>query len=151
MNVEQILRNKGSRVITIRPQLTLTDAAAALGLHHIGALVVSDESDPILGILSERDIVKAIAARGSHALSETVAANMTKDVIVCTGEATLIDILELMTNKKFRHMPVIENERLIGLISQGDIVKYRMAQIEAEHDEMIDYITTAGEKHVSPS
>lgn len=150
MNVEQILRGKGPKVISIRPLLTLNDAASALDIHRIGALLVCDDDNAILGILSERDIVRAVAKRGAGALSETIADNMTKEVVVCTGEASLIEVLELMTNRKFRHMPVVDNEKLVGIISIGDIVKHRIAQIEAEREEMLDYIATAGEKHASP-
>ncbi len=148
MSVQQILHNKGPKVISIRPGLTLSDAASALHHHRIGAVVVADEQTALLGILSERDIVRAIAERGAVALSETIADNMTRDVVVCTGQATLIEVLELMTNRKFRHMPVVENGSLLGLISIGDIVKYRIAQIEAEREEMRDYIATAGERHL---
>lgn len=144
MNVEHILRGKEAKIVSIRPALSLIDAASALSLHRIGAVLVSNEDNPILGILSERDIVRAVATRGAGALAESVADNMTSEVVVCTASASLIEVLEIMTNRKFRHMPVVENEQLIGIISIGDIVKYRIAQIEAEREEMRDYIASAG-------
>ncbi len=149
MNVQQLLREKGNRVISIRPLLTLSDAASMLSQHGIGALIVADEEYDILGILSERDIVRAVAARGTSALTETVADNMTEEVIVCTGEAPLEEVMELMTNNKFRHMPVIDGERLTGIVSIGDIIKHRIAEILAEKEEMRDYIAKAGENRVS--
>ena len=145
MNVEHLLRNKGRKIISIRPQLTLSDAASSLSLHRIGALIVSDDDNPILGILSERDIVWAIAARGAAALKETIADNMTREVVVCTGAATTIEVMEQMTNNKFRHMPVVESGKLLGIVSIGDIVKHRIAEVEAETEEMREYIAKAGE------
>lgn len=145
MNVEHLLRDKGRRIISIRPQLMLSDAAASLSLHRIGALIVSDEDHPILGILSERDIVWAVAARGASALKETISDNMTREVVVCTRAATTNEVMEQMTINKFRHMPVVENGVLLGIVSIGDIVKHRIAEVEAETEEMREYIAKAGE------
>ena len=143
MTVERILSEKGRTVVTIAPDRTLADAARLLTEKRIGAVVVGDSSRPVLGILSERDIVRALAARGAQILEEPVSHCMTAKVVTCVGHTGVIDVLELMTEGKFRHVPVVEDHRLVGIVSIGDIVKYRLAQAEAESRAMRDYIATA--------
>jgi CBS domain-containing protein len=143
MTVERILSGKGRAVVTIESDRTLADAARLLTEKRIGAVVVSDSSRPVVGILSERDIVRAIAGRGAQVLDEPVSRCMTVKVVTCVGHTGVIEILELMTEGKFRHVPVVEDHRLVGIVSIGDIVKYRLAQAEAESAAMRDYIATA--------
>jgi CBS domain-containing protein len=143
MNVDHILQAKGRSVTTIEPACTLCDAARLLSERRIGAVVVSDAFRPVLGILSERDIVRALAARGAEALQEPVSRSMTQKVVTCTGAVAINEVMELMTEGKFRHVPVVEGGRLVGIISIGDVVKHRVAEIEAETAAMRDYIATA--------
>lgn len=143
MTVEHILRIKGRNVVTIEPQRTLAQAAQLLSERRIGAAVVGDTFRPVLGILSERDIVRAVAARGPAALDEPVAQSMTEKVVTCTGASAIDEVMGLMTDGKFRHVPVVENGRLCGIVSIGDIVKHRLAEVEAESRAMRDYIATA--------
>jgi CBS domain-containing protein len=143
MTVEHILLEKGRDVATIAPQRSLADAARMLSEKRIGAVVVADGPDKVLGILSERDIVRAIARGGSGALDHAIADHMTRDVVTCTGNSAVNELMELMTERKFRHVPVVENGRLSGIVSIGDVVKHRVAEIEAEHQAMREYIATA--------
>jgi CBS domain-containing protein len=143
MTVERILSEKGRAVVTIEPDHTLAEAARLLTEKRIGAVVVTDKSHPVIGILSERDIVRGIASHGAKILEEPVSHCMTTKVVTCVGHTGVIDILELMTEGKFRHVPVVEDHRLVGIVSIGDIVKYRLAQAEAETRAMRDYIATA--------
>jgi CBS domain-containing protein len=143
MNVEHILSEKGREVATIAPHTTLMEAARALSEKRIGALVVSDSGNPVLGILSERDIVRAVAASGGAALDEPVSRYMTAKVVTCTSRSVINDLMETMTKGKFRHVPIVENGRLIGIVSIGDIVKFRVAEIESESQALREYIATA--------
>jgi CBS domain-containing protein len=143
MNVEHILLEKGREVVTIAPQLTLMEASRTLSDKRIGAVVVSDASDPVLGILSERDIVRAVAANGAAVLNEPVSRYMTAKVVTCTSRSAINDLMETMTKGKFRHVPIVENGRLLGIVSIGDIVKFRVAEIESESQALREYIATA--------
>jgi CBS domain-containing protein len=143
MNVEHILSDKGRQVVTVPPHMSLMDAARTLSEKRIGALVVGDAGDPVLGILSERDIVRAIAASGPAALDETVSRHMTGKVVTCTSRSVINDLMETMTTGKFRHVPVVENGQLTGIVSIGDIVKFRVAEIESESQALREYIATA--------
>jgi CBS domain-containing protein len=143
MNVEHILSEKGRKVVTIDPQRTLADAARTLSEKRIGAIVVSTSAQPVLGILSERDIVRAISEKGAAALDEPVSRYMTAKVVTCTGRSAINDLMETMTTGKFRHVPIVEEGRLTGIVSIGDVVKYRVAEIEIESRALRDYITTA--------
>jgi CBS domain-containing protein len=143
MNVDHILSEKGREVFTITPDLSLAEAARTLSQRRIGALLVSDPGNPVLGILSERDIVRALAANGPSALEEPVSRYMTGKVVTCTSHTAINDLMETMTTGKFRHVPVVENGRLIGLVSIGDIVKFRVAEIESESRALREYIATA--------
>ncbi len=143
MTVEHILRGKGRNVVTIEPEQTLAQAAQLLSERRIGAVIVGDTFRPVMGILSERDIVRALAARGAAALDEPVSRSMTEKVVTCTAASAINEVMEIMTDGKFRHVPVIENGRLTGIVSIGDIVKHRLAEVEAETQAMRDYIATA--------
>jgi len=147
MNVKTILaakaRNLGGDVICIEPTATLAAAARLLAAHRIGAVVIRGPGESLAGILSERDIVRAIAAHGASALDIPVSQVMTREVETCTGSDSCASIMERMTAGKFRHMPVMENGRMIGLISIGDVVKQRVEEIERETDAMREYIRSA--------
>ena len=143
MNVEHILSDKGRQVETIAPQASLMEAARTLSEKRIGAVLVSDAGHPFLGILSERDIVRAVAADGADALDQPVSRYMTSKVVTCTTRSAINDLMETMTRGKFRHVPIVENGRLIGIVSIGDVVKYRVAEIETESRALRDYIATA--------
>jgi CBS domain-containing protein len=143
MNVEHILRSKGRTVVSIESNRTLGDAARLLSERKIGAILVGDAFRPVLGILSERDIVRAVAARGAAALDEPVSSVMTEKVVTCTGASAIQEVMEMMTDGKFRHVPVVEGGKLVGIISIGDVVKNRLAEMEAESQAMREYIATA--------
>lgn len=143
MTVEHILKDKGREVVAIDPSRTIAEAARILSERRIGSVVVSDGTRPVLGILSERDIVRAIAAEGAAVLARPVSDFMTAEVITCTGPSSITEVMELMTRGKFRHVPVIEDGQLRGIVSIGDIVNHRLAEIEHEHQAMRDYIATA--------
>lgn len=143
MNVEHILQVKGHDVLTIEPGGTLADAARILSDKKIGAVVVAGQDQNVLGILSERDIVRAVARAGIKALENPVSQHMTGSVVTCTRQTSINELMEAMTERKFRHIPVVENGRLCGIISIGDVVKYRVAEIEAETQAMREYIATA--------
>jgi CBS domain-containing protein len=143
MNVEHILRDKGRNVTTMQPQQTLAEATRTLSERRIGAVIVSDSRQPVLGILSERDIVRAVAKEGPTALERPVSAHMTAKVVTCTGQFSITDVMELMTQGKFRHVPVVEGGELRGIVSIGDVVKHRLAEIEAEQQALREYIATA--------
>jgi CBS domain-containing protein len=143
MTVEHILKDKGRDVVTMHPQQTLADAARTLFERRIGAVIIADESRPVAGILSERDIVRALARDGAAALDHPVSRHMTAKVVTCAGASAINEVMELMTQGKFRHVPVIEEGHLRGIVSIGDIVKHRLAEIEAEHQALREYIATA--------
>jgi CBS domain-containing protein len=148
MNVKAILAAKlsgalGGDIISIEPGATLAAAAKLLATRHIGAVVIRGAGGRLSGILSERDIVRAISEHGADALEHTVGQAMTRNVTTCAEEDSIADIMERMTTGKFRHMPVMARGRLIGLISIGDVVKQRVEEIERESEAMRDYIRTA--------
>jgi CBS domain-containing protein len=143
MNVKTMLSLKGSHVITIEPHATLEAAVAILAQHRIGALVVLGADQRVIGILSERDIVRALAGLGTSALSTPLSQVMTRKVVTCSEAETVGDIMERMTTGKFRHVPVLEQDRLVGIVSIGDVVKQRLSEIEHESAALRDYIQTA--------
>ncbi len=143
MTVRAILDLKGRDVTTILPDKTLGDAASLLSQHKIGALVVTGADRRVTGILSERDIVKAVSVDGAAALEEKISARMTREVITCGPHDTMADLMGRMTAGRFRHLPVVENGRLVGIISIGDVVKHRLAEMERESSALRDYIMTA--------
>ena len=142
MIVEHILAAKGHDVVTVEPERTLLETARLLDEKQIGAVVVSDADHPVLGIDSERDIARAVAQRGTAALDEPVSQHMTAKLFTCTRSCTVSDLMELMTDRKVRHVPIVEHGRLSGIISIGDVVKHRLAELEAEERLMHDYTAT---------
>ena len=143
MIVNGILSIKGRNVVTIGPNQTMGEAARILSEKRIGALLVQDGQKLFLGIVSERDIVRAISARGAGALDEPVSRFMTEKVTTCTTQTPINDVMEVMTQGKFRHIPVVEDGTLLGIVSIGDVVKMRLEEIEAEAQAIRDYIATA--------
>ena len=143
MNVKTILAAKGGDVISIEPTATLAAAAQLLFKHRIGAVVILGPGGRLSGILSERDIVRALAEHGTEALALPVGQVMTRNVLTCGEDDTIADIMEQMTTRKFRHMPVLTQGKLVGLVSIGDVVKQRVGEIEQETEAMRDYIRTA--------
>jgi CBS domain-containing protein len=143
MTVKAILSGKGYDVVTIEPSATLTTAIKLLAERRIGAVVITGPDQRIVGILSERDIVRALAERGPSTLTEPLADVMTRKVVTCGQGDTVCEIMERMTLGKFRHIPVVEQNRLIGIVSIGDIVKSRLGEMEREHAALNDYIRTA--------
>jgi CBS domain-containing protein len=140
MNVDTILRKKGNRVTTIRSDATIADAVATLRRDGIGALVVSGDGGRVDGILSERDVVAALADDGPALLSRPIAEVMTRTVLTCEPQDTIAELMAEMTNRRIRHFPVVENGRLCGIISIGDVVKSRLDEIEFEADSMRSFI-----------
>ena len=143
MIVKSIIDNKGREVVTIEPGVSLDTAAKLLAERRIGAVVVLGADDRVVGILSERDIVRSISERGAGAMQEQVSQVMTRKVVTCTLDETIHSIMERMTAGKFRHLPVVEQGRLAGIISIGDVVKNRIMEMEQESDALKSYIQTA--------
>lgn len=143
MTVRAILSRKGRDVATIAPMAGLSEAVRLLAQRRIGAVVVTGPDNRVAGILSERDIVRSLSERGPAALDDNVAAVMTRKVMTCTEAETVAAIMERMTAGKFRHLPVVEQGRLAGIISIGDVVKSRLEEIEGETNALREYIATA--------
>ena len=140
MQVRHILRDKGRDVTTISSKATVSEAASLLADKRIGAVVISGDNGSIAGILSERDIVRALAEAGTGALSQTVAIYMTRDVATCCDDDSIDELMEMMTHGRFRHVPVVESERLAGIVSIGDVVKTRIAETVQEAQSLREYI-----------
>ena len=140
MLVSHILREKGRDILAIAPEATLFEASRVLTLNRIGALLVRDPEGRLSGIISERDIVRAIAEEGASALALTVVERMTTDVATCEENDTIAEIMETMTRCRFRHMPVIQEGRVAGIVSIGDVVKIRIAETMREAQALKDYI-----------
>jgi CBS domain-containing protein len=143
MTVKAILSTKGSDVATTEPTATLESAIRILAERGIGALVVLDADHRVIGVLSERDIVRALADRGAGALTEPLARVMTRKISTCTQSDAVNSIMEQMTADKFRHVPVVEEERLVGIVSIGDVVKHTLMGMKLEFEALPDYIQTA--------
>lgn len=141
MTVQRILDRKGTSVETATADLTISDAAKTLRAKRIGALVISRDGVTIDGILSERDIVHAIAEQGIDVMSKTVGEVMTRTVITCVRTDKVGDVMTRMTERRFRHLPVVDNGRLCGMVSIGDLVKERLAQVESEAEALRSFIT----------
>jgi CBS domain-containing protein len=142
MTVRSILNNKGHQVMSVEPDAKLAAAVKLLGEKKIGAVLVMNQSR-LEGILSERDIVRVIGERGAGALEEPVSQVMTRKVVTCKETDTVAELMEMMTTGKFRHLPVVDNGKVVGLISIGDIVKRRVQEYESEQEALRDYIKTA--------
>ncbi|MCH7710465.1 MAG: CBS domain-containing protein [Proteobacteria bacterium] len=143
MDVASILRIKGSSVATAPPEATITDIAAKLKEEKIGALVVSDDGLKVLGIISERDIVRGLADHGLDLLEKRAEELMTAEVMTCTPNDTTGDLMAVMSEKRIRHIPVTENGELCGIVSIGDVVKDRLDEIEREANALRAYVTKA--------
>lgn len=143
MNVSQLLGDKGHDVVSVPPHRTLTEAIRTLSEKRIGAVVVTGADGALVGILSERDIIRALGAGGAAALESPVSRAMTPKVVTCRPQTSVDELMEIMTSGRFRHVPVVENGRIAGIVSIGDVVKYRVAEIEAEGRAMRDYIAMA--------
>jgi CBS domain-containing protein len=142
MTVRAILQSKGHNVVAIEPGAIVATAVKLLAERRIGAVLVMTR-DQIEGILSERDIVRVLAERGSAVLDQPVTSVMTRKVVTCRAADTVAAIMEKMTEGKFRHLPVVEDGQVVGLISIGDVVKRRVMEYEQEQEAMRDYIKTA--------
>jgi CBS domain-containing protein len=143
MTVSILLAAKGREVTCIEPGVTTKSAIALLAEKRIGAVLVLGADHRIVGILSERDIVRAIADGGAAALDEPVSRWMTRKVSTCTESETIASLMERMTEGKFRHLPVVDQGRLVGIVSIGDVVKHRLQEMERDSAAMRDYILTA--------
>lgn len=143
MNVETILRTKGRAVATIRPEETIGAAVAQLIARNIGALVVSEDGESVDGIVSERDLVHALATRGADLLSLEVAEIMTRPVVTCDPADSVEQLMAEMTNRRIRHFPVVEDGRLCGIVSIGDVVKNRLDEVEFEARSLRSFIAGA--------
>jgi CBS domain-containing protein len=140
MRIADVLQNKGAGVVTIAPDATVKELLAGLTEHNIGAMVVVG-SDGLKGVASERDVVRQLHLHGASMLARPVSAIMTSVVATCTKADSADDVSALMTEKRVRHVPVLENGKLSGIVSIGDIVKSRMEELQAEHAQLQSYIT----------
>ena len=142
MNVATILKLKGRSVATARPESSLFDIAIKLNAKKIGAVVVVGDSGHVDGIISERDVIRAIAEGGADALQKPVSEFMTANVVSCHESSALDELMELMTQGRFRHLPVMEDGSLVGIVSIGDVVKNHVAEVEMEASSMRSYLAT---------
>ena len=142
MTVRGILDTKGHQVVSVSLDAKVSAAVKILSQKRIGAVLVMNGSK-IEGILSERDVVRVLGEQGAGALDEPVKSVMTAKVITCRERDAVSHIMEKMTSGKFRHLPVVENDRVVGLISIGDVVKWRVAEFEREQEALHDYIKSA--------
>lgn len=143
MTVRFLLQRKAGDVVTISPDASLTEAVACLAEHRIGAVVAMSDMGRLEGILSERDLVRILAEKGPDILASPVSSVMTRAVVTCTPDESIPVIMERMTRGRFRHVPVVDGGKLLGIISIGDVVKHRVEEMERESAELRDYIMTA--------
>ncbi|MGH1417514.1 MAG: CBS domain-containing protein [Hyphomicrobiaceae bacterium] len=142
MNVAALLKSKGGSVSTAAPSATLLEVTQKLSERKIGAIVIIGEQGSVDGIISERDIVHVISQRGMEALNTPVGDVMTKDLVSCDRSFTVDELMSMMTRGRFRHVPVIEDGALIGIVSIGDVVKNHIAEVEMEVSAMRGYLAT---------
>ena len=143
MTISAILKHKGHDIAQVRPTATVAEVARVLKSRRIGAVLVLDAAEQLLGILSERDIVCSLAENGARTLEMTAAQLMTRDLHMATPRTTVVQATEMMTEGRFRHLPVLEGDRLVGIVSIGDIVKARLSQQEQEVDSLKAYVAGA--------
>lgn len=143
MRIADVLRNKGASVATITPETSVSGLLNELAVHNIGAMVVVSP-DGLIGIVSERDVVRSLHERGAEILRRPVAEIMTTMVATCTPTDSVDSLTALMTTNRVRHIPVVENNRLVGIVSIGDVVKNRMDELETEQRQLQAYITQGG-------
>ena len=141
MKVADLLNSKNQDVATISQERTVSDALALLKERGIGALVVTGPTPPLVGIFSERDAVRALATNGAQALDTTISELMSKDVQTCTDETPVTELMGLMTERRIRHVPVVHEGQLVGMISIGDVVKARFDELEHEKKDLLDYVS----------
>lgn len=142
MTVRAILDTKGHNVLSVEPEAKLSAAVKLLSERRIGAVLVMSQGR-MEGILSERDVVRVLGERGAGVMEEPVSSVMTRKVISCRETDTVSEIMETMTHGKFRHLPVVEDSKVVGLISIGDVVKWRVSEYEREQEALREYIKTA--------
>lgn len=142
MRVSNLLTTKGRDVATISQERTVTDALHVLKERGIGALIVTGPTAPLVGIFSERDVVRALATRGEEALQATVSELMSTDVTTCDESTTVTELMGLMTERHIRHVPVVEEGNLVGMVSIGDVVKARFDELEHEKKDLLDYVSS---------
>jgi CBS domain-containing protein len=143
VQIRQLLRRKGNEVATIPPGASVRDALAVLATRGIGALVVSSDGHRVEGILSERDVARGLHEHGAALLAEPVARVMTAEVHTCRPDVGVTDLARLMTDRRVRHVPVLEDDVLVGIVSIGDVVKARLDELEAERAQLVDYIQSS--------
>ena len=141
MRITDVLRRKGDSVVTITPTESVRDLLAVLARHRVGALVVSSDGRRVDGIVSERDVVRRLHSDGESVLDRPIADIMTADVHTCEPGVTTDDLMSEMTLHRFRHVPVVVEGRLAGIVSIGDVVKYRLEELQSERDQLTAYIT----------
>ncbi len=144
LKISVILERKGGDVVTIRPDAMLLAAAETLGKHNIGALVVSSDGATVEGIVSERDLVRDLARLGTGAVKRTVSDVMSRDVTTCSPDATIDEIMATMTRRHIRHVPILADDHLVGIVSIGDVVKMRLDELEVEKESLEQYVTGGG-------
>ena len=143
MQISQLLRHKGREVATIAGSESVRTALGLLAEKGIGALVVSSDGRHVQGIVSERDVARGLHNHGAGLLAEPVSSLMTAEVHTCTPASSVHDLAQTMTDHRVRHVPVVEDGKLIGIVSIGDVVKARLDELEAERASLVDYIQTA--------
>ncbi len=142
MSIEKILAGKGHDIVTIAPARTMREAADVLHRHRIGAVIVTDTEGGLMGILSERDIVTALAREGGNALDNPVSRHMTSAVVTASERDTIEQVMERMTQGRFRHVPIVKNGSVVGIVSIGDVVKSRLEAMENESQALKQYIAS---------
>ncbi len=142
MNVNAILKTKGNDILSVKPDDKVAEAARLLAMHRIGALLVMRDK-ALVGILSERDIVQGLAEKGNDCLDMPVRLLMTADVVTCSPDDTVTHLMSVMTENRIRHLPVMHKDALVGVLSIGDVVKFRVKEVETEAKALRDYISAA--------
>jgi CBS domain-containing protein len=140
MRISDVIRRKGDKVVTVRSDETVQRLLEILEQHHIGAVVVSDDGSSVSGIVSERDVVRHLCSDGPGVLGQPVSTIMTSEVQTCTPEDGIEDLARVMTDRRFRHVPVVVDGALIAIVSIGDIVKWRIDELQTERDHLVGYI-----------
>jgi len=140
MRISQVIRRKGDLVVTVRPDATVEQLLGLLEEHKIGAVVVSDDGSTVSGIVSERDVVRHLHSDGAAILEETVATIMTSEVETCTPDDRIDAMARTMTERRIRHIPVLVDGKLAAIVSIGDIVKFRIDELQTERDQLVGYI-----------
>ncbi|MEM8800086.1 MAG: CBS domain-containing protein [Pseudomonadota bacterium] len=143
MRIARILDDKGGDIVSIAPDITVVEASKTLTEKRIGALLVTDPNGNISGVVSERDIVRTIAKRGREILDQPVSAIMTADVVTCSPQNTVVEAMGMMTRRRIRHLPVMNGGKLVGMVSIGDLVKYRIQETEFEAEALKEYIAAS--------